>query len=97
LDRFFRLRSPLHVQSSGEKIVWSKSEYDFDRIAQALRFIDFSADHFDSEVISCFDVTYGGFSRQELLKLPFDRYEKIISHVMDLQKKIKERTSGGES
>ncbi|TGL39629.1 hypothetical protein EHQ53_13995 [Leptospira langatensis] len=96
MDRFFRLRSPLGIETDGEEsLIWAKANHEFERIAQALRFIDFTPDHFDAEVISCLDVTYGGFSRGDLAKLPFDRYEKIISHVMDLQQKIKERSENG--
>lgn len=90
MDRFFRLRSPLDCESGGQ-IRWDWSKHEFDLVANALRYIDFNRDCFNAEIFACMDVTSGGISRSELLKMPFDEYEKILKHTIDLQNSIKER------
>lgn len=92
MDWFFRLRSSLHCDVGGQ-IRWARSEYEFDLIAQALRFLDFNSDCFNAEIFACMDVSNGGFTRSDLLDMPFDEYEKIIEHTIDLQKRIKESLS----
>jgi len=90
VDWFFRLRSTLYCEIEGQ-ISWSYSEYGWDRIAHGLRYVDFNRECFNSEIFACMDVTYGGFSRTDLLTMPFDEYEQVLEETIILQKKIQEQ------
>lgn len=59
----------------------------WDHVAHALRFVDFSSRIFNNEIMAIFEVTYGGYTRTDLLNMPFDEYHDLVLEVLEIQKK----------
>lgn len=45
-------------------------------------------------MISIFDITNGGMTYKDLLKLPFDEFDSILDNCLQIQKKIKGGMNG---
>ena len=80
---FFRLRSSLEPRHEGEELIWWKSSSKdeilwWDHVSHALQYIDFSSKIFNIEILAIFEMTHGGYSRNDLLKMPFDEYHELV-------------------
>jgi len=52
--------------------------FAWDWVTHALEYVDYNYDAFDSEMLGVCEFSFGGTTRQELLRMEFDRFTDLV-------------------
>lgn len=54
------------------------SGYAWDWVAHALRFVDYSLEHFHHEMLGVCEFSFGGTTQHEMKSMPFDEFTDLV-------------------